>query len=206
MRSRRFFLGAMGASAVQAALSQPVMEVPKPYLQVPTVAGDERTVRVFFSPSCQYSRMYVPFFRNLASTLPADRRLVYSPVVNKGDGIAYAMAFAAVESFYPVLVDQFIEASMVAAQDKGIATGAWAGIERIGRAAGMPIRLPELVLKNSTLVQNAVHRMISVRSSMQVVNTPAVAVAGTYVVTPEVTKGDAALFSQLVNGIISMAR
>jgi thiol:disulfide interchange protein DsbA len=47
---------------------------------------------------------------------------------------------------------------------------------------------------------------VSVRHNLQVQNTPAVAVAGTYVVTPEFTKGDAALFSQLVNGIISMAR
>ena len=206
MITRRILLGSIGFSAAQGVLAQQVLEVPKPYLQVPTVTGDERVVRVFFSPSCQYSRMYVPFFRNLASTLPADKRLIYSPVVNKGDGIAYAMAFAAVEALYPALVDQFIEASMVAAQDKGIATTSWAGLERIGRAAGLPVPLPVVVQKHSTMVQNAVNRMISVRHSMQVVNTPAVAVAGTYVVTPEITKCDAALFSQLVNGIISMAR
>ena len=103
MITRRILLGAIGFSAAQRVLAQQALEVPKPYLQVPTVAGDERVVRVFFSPSCQYSRMYVPFFRNLASTLPADKRLIYSPVVNKGDGIAYAMAYAAVEAFYPAL-------------------------------------------------------------------------------------------------------
>lgn len=182
------------------------MEAPKPYLQVPTLVGDERLVRVFFSPSCQYSRMYVPFFRNLAATLPADRKLVYTPVVNKGDGVSYALAYAAVERFYPALLDHFIEASMVASQDRGIATTSWAGLERIGRAAGVRESLPLLVKKYDSMVQNAVSRYVDVRRSLQIVNTPAVAVAGTYVVTPEITKGDAALFSQLVNGIISMAR
>jgi protein dithiol oxidoreductase (disulfide-forming) len=186
-------------------VAQPI-DAPKPYLQVPTLAGDGRLIRVFFSPSCPYSRMYVPFFRNLAATLPADRKLVYTPVVNKGDGISYALAFAAVERFYPSVVDQFIEASMVASQDKGIATTNWAGLERIGRAAGVRESLPFLIHKHASMVQNDVNRYVQVRHSLQVVNTPAVAVAGTYVVTPEITKGDAALFSQLVNGIISMAR
>jgi hypothetical protein len=183
-----------------------LIDAPKPYLQVPTIAGDARLIRVFFSPSCPYSRMYVPFFRNLAATLPADRKLVYTPVVNRGDGISYALAFAAVERFYPALVDQFIEASMVASQDKGIATTNWAGLERIGRAAGARESIPGLIRKHASIVQNDVSRYVEVRHGLQVVNTPAVAVAGTYVVTPEITKGDAALFSQLVNGIISMAR
>jgi hypothetical protein len=205
MITRRFIVAAVIAGCITKVGAQP-MDAPKPYLQVPTLSGDERLVRVFFSPSCQYSRMYVPFFRNLAATLPADRKLVYTPVVNKGDGVSYALAFAAVERFYPALVDQFIEASMVASQDKGIATTSWAGLERIGKAAGLREPLPLLVKQYDSIVQNAVSRYVDVRRSLQIVNTPAVAVAGTYVVTPEITKGDAALFSQLVNGIISMAR
>jgi hypothetical protein len=41
---------------------------------------------------------------------------------------------------------------------------------------------------------------------LAVTNAPTVAAAGTYLVTPEFTAGDAAMFSQLVNGLISMAR
>ncbi len=178
----------------------------KPYLQVKPIPGEEKSVRVFFSPACQYSRMYLQFFRNLASTLPEDKEFIYTPLVNKGDGVSYAMAFAAVQRYYPTHLNAFIEVSMIAAQDKGISTASWAGIDRLGRASKLPVSLPALVkAKNAEIIKD-VELYVSVRHNLQIQNTPAVAVAGTYVVTPEFTKGDAALFSQLVNGIISMAR
>lgn len=178
----------------------------KPYLQVKPIPGEEKTVRVFFSPACQYSRMYLQFFRNLASTLPEDKEFIYTPLVNKADGISYAMAFAAVQRYHPNHLNAFIEVSMIAAQDKGISTASWAGIDRLGRASRLPVSLPALVKANNAQIMKDVELYVSVRHNLQVQNTPAVAVAGTYVVTPEFTKGDAALFSQLVNGIISMAR
>jgi hypothetical protein len=150
--------------------------------------------------------MYGQFFKNLAGTLPQDKRLIYTPLVNRGDGLSYAMAFAAVHRFYPAYLDSFIEASMIASQDKGVSTATWQGLDRIGRAARLPESLPVLVKGNEAQVVRDVELYISLRHNLQVVNTPAVAVAGTYVVTPEFTKGDAALFSQLTNGIISMAR
>lgn len=178
----------------------------KPYLQVKPIPGEEKTVRVFFSPQCQFSKMYLHFFRNLSASLPEDKRLIYTPLVNKGDGISYAMAFAAVQRYFPAYLDNFIEVSMIGAQDKGISTSSWVGIERIGLASKLPVSLPKLIRDNSLRVVKDVELYVSVRHNLQVINTPAVAVAGTYVVTPEFTKGDAALFSQLVNGIISMAR
>ncbi|PUE56535.1 hypothetical protein B9Z44_14450 [Limnohabitans curvus] len=99
-----------------------------------------------------------------------------------------------------------MEVSMIATQDKGISTTSWAGIDRLGRASKLPVSLPALVKANNAQIMKDVELYVSVRHNLQVLNTPAVAVAGTYVVTPEFTKGDAALFSQLVNGIISMAR
>ncbi|MEY4566326.1 MAG: hypothetical protein RLY14_1296 [Planctomycetota bacterium] len=182
------------------------LEQLKPYLQVKPISGEEKIVRVFISPSCQFSRMYGQFFKNLAGTLPQDKRLIYTPLVNRGDGLSYAMAFAAVHRFYPAYLDSFIEASMIASQDKGVSTATWQGLDRIGRAARLPESLPVLVKGNEAQVVRDVELYISLRHNLQVVNTPAVAVAGTYVVTPEFTKGDAALFSQLTNGIISMAR
>jgi len=210
MKRRDVFFVTLGTvCASKTALTQPASQADqqlKPYLQVKTVAGDERAVRVFFSPSCQFSRMYLQFFRNLSATLPSDKRFYYTPLVNKADGVAYSMAFAAVQRYLPQLLDNFIEASMVASQDKGISTSAWVGLERIGRAAGLPESLARLVNQKYSSVVLDVEQYVSLRHNLQVLNTPAVAVAGTYVVTPEFTKGDAALFSQLVNGIISMAR
>lgn len=92
----------------------------KPYLQVKPVAGDERMVRAFFSPSCNYSQMYFQFFKNLQATLPDGKTFAFTPVVNKGDGISYALSFLAVQKFYPAYLNNFIEASLVGVQDKGL--------------------------------------------------------------------------------------
>ncbi|OYU42005.1 MAG: thiol-disulfide isomerase, partial [Burkholderiales bacterium PBB4] len=112
-------------------------------------------------------------FKNLAGTLPEDKRLIYTPLVNRGDGLSYAMAFAAVQRFYPAYLDSFIEASMVAAQDKGVSTATWLGLDRIGRATRLPVSLPKLVKDNETQVIRDVELFITLRHNLQVVNTPA---------------------------------
>lgn len=178
----------------------------KPYLQVQPLSGDEKNIRVFFSPNCGFSRNYLQFFRNLATTLPEGKSLIYAPLVNKGDGLIFALSFAAVQRFYPHFLDRFIETSMIAVQDKGIATSNWVGIEKIGQMAKIPVSLPALVKQNQAQIQKDVERLITIRHHLNILNTPAVSVAGTYIVTPEFTGGDAQLFSQLVNGMISMAQ
>lgn len=178
----------------------------KPYLQVKPVVGESDTVRVFFSPACSFSRAYMQFFKNLGATLPAEKRFVLTPLVNRGDGVGYAMAFMAVQRFYPRYVDNFIEASFIGVQDKNITTKNWLGIEKIGQAARLPVSLSMLVEHNLDVVKRDVADNLRVRSALQVENTPAVAVSGTYIVTPEFTNGDMQMFSQLVNGVVSMAR
>jgi len=72
--------------------------------------------------------------------------------------------------------------------------------------AKLPVSLPALVKQNQAQIQKDVERLITIRHHLNILNTPAVSVAGTYIVTPEFTGGDAQLFSQLVNGMISMAQ
>ncbi|PZR46039.1 MAG: hypothetical protein DI523_18930 [Paraburkholderia fungorum] len=99
-----------------------------------------------------------------------------------------------------------MEASFIGAQDLGISTLNWAGIDRIGRAAHVPVSVPLLVEQHAGELKEALNSLLNLQKDLEVTNTPAVSVAGTYVVTPEFTNGDSELFSQLVNGIISMAR
>jgi hypothetical protein len=178
----------------------------KPYTQVKTVAGDEHMVRAFFSPSCPYSKMYFQFFRNLSATLPESKTFAFTPLVNKGDGVAYAAAFLAVQRYYPNYVSNFVEASLIGVQDKGVSTLSWAGIDRIGRAAHIPVPVSRLTYQHKKELIADLKSLTLLQKRLEITNTPAVAVAGTYVVTPEYTQGDAAMFSQLVNGLISMAR
>ena len=182
------------------------MEQLKPYLQVKPVAGDEETVRVFFSPSCPFSRMYFQFFKNLEATLPREKTFSFTPLVNKADGVQFALSYLAVQKYYPAYIHNFIEASFIGVQDKGLSTLNWAGIDRIGRAAHVPVSVPDLVQSHSDTLKNSLQSLLVLQKSLEITNTPAVSVAGTYIVTPVFRGGDAAMFSQLVNGIISMAR
>jgi hypothetical protein len=188
-----------------AVASGSAAEPPHPYLQVRTVEGDEFRVRAFFSPSCSFSKQYLPFFLNLASTLPRDQQFAFTPVVNKADGLAYAFAFAAVQRFYPRHVNNFVDASLRGVQDLGLSTRSWAGIERIAKAAAIPVPLGRLVEGNLPVLKGDVERLITLQARLQVTNTPTVSVAGTYLVTPEFTAGDPGQFSTLVNAVISMA-
>ncbi|UVA77176.1 hypothetical protein PAQ31011_05185 [Pandoraea aquatica] len=195
----------LGAPVANAQVPQG-MEQLKPYLQVKPVLGDEETVRVFFSPGCQFSRAYFQFFKNLQATLPKEKTFQFTPLVNKADGIQFALSYLAVQKYYPAYLHNFIEASFVGVQEKGISTQNWAGIERIGRAAQIPVSLPQLVNSHADTLKASLEALLVTQKSLKITNTPSVSVAGTYIVTPEFTGGDAALFSQLVNGIISMAR
>jgi hypothetical protein len=150
--------------------------------------------------------MYFQFFRNLEVSMPAGKIFAFTPLINKGDGLGYALGFLAVESFYPRYVDNFVEASLVGVQDKGVATLNWAGIDRIAKAAGVPVSVPQLVHDHARELHTDLEHALRIQHELAVTNTPTVSVAGTYLVTPEFTAGDAAMFSQLVNGLISMAR
>ena len=200
------WLGALSVSRSVWAQAPAGMEQFKPYLQVKPVAGDEETVRVFFSPGCPFSRSYFQFFKNLEATLPKDKKFAFTPLVNKADGIQFALSFLAVQKYHPAYVHNFMEAAFIGVQDKGLATRNWAGIERIGQAAHVPVSVPALVQAHSETLRTALQALLVTQKGLQVTNTPAVTVAGTFIVTPEFTNGDTALFSQLVNGVISMAR
>lgn len=177
----------------------------RPYLQVRPVDGEAGVLRVFFSPSCSFSKAYLPFFKNLQATLPGDWRFALSPLINKGDGMAYAMAFAAVEHHYPAHVSNFVEASLVAVQERGMGPSNWRALERIGQAARVPVSVPQLVWRDRPVTANLVDVALTRQKRLGITNTPSVAVAGTYIATPEFTNGDTTLFSQLINGLVSMS-
>ena len=114
-------LAAFGAHRAGAQEKAAAPEL-KPYLEVAPVAGDETMVRVFFSPNCAYSKQYFQFFKNLEATLPKNRQFAFSPLINRGDGLAYALAFEAVRQAFPRNVDTFVDASLQGAQDHGLHT------------------------------------------------------------------------------------
>ena len=177
----------------------------KPYLEVPSVDGEENMVRVFFSPSCPFSKQYFHFFMNLAATLPKSKEFRMSPLVNKLDGPTYILGYLAVQRYYPRYLKNYIEASLIGVQEKGMSPKNWYAIEKIAAAAQIPTRLGPLVQENQSRLKADFSNLVSLQKKLKITNTPSVAVAGTYIVTPEITDGDPQLFSELVNGVISMA-
>lgn len=207
MINRRVFcLLSSGAAYLPLGFAQSLPQDLKPYLEVKPYAGEASTVRVYFSPACQYSKQYLGFFKNLSASLPEEKKFFFTPLINRGDGLEYALAFVAVARYYPQYVTNFVEASLLGVQERSLSTRNWAGIDRMARAAQIPIPLSIVVLKNQKQLIADANQLISLQEHMGTKNTPAVTVAGTYLVTPEFTAGDANQFSQLVNALISMSR
>ena len=204
----RIVLFAIMSSIGQALYAQPTTSANpseiKPWVQVKTVNGEENTIRGFISPNCPFSKQYFGFFKNLQATLPPSEKFIFTPVVNKGDGIEYALAFFAVQKYYPQYLNNFVQASLEGAQDRFINTKSWGGIERIGKAAHIPESVVKLVDAHKQELQAAVVKGIKLLSDLKITITPSIAVAGTYIVTPEFTDGDMYQFGQLVYGIVSM--
>lgn len=178
----------------------------KPYVQVEPLKEDLEVVRVYFTPECTFSRSYLPFFSNLKKTLPPNRKFVYSDVVNHRDGAVYALASATVRKVFPNYVNNFVEASMIAVQDKGLPVRSWQVIDQIGKAAQIPMPLSRAVWEQKQLMQAEVIEAVRMQNHYKISNTPSVAVAGTYVVNPEIAMGDMEMFSNLLNAVISMTQ
>jgi thiol:disulfide interchange protein DsbA len=184
----------------------------KPYLEVTPYKADENVVRIFFSPNCIYSRKYLSFFKNLGSTLSAktSKETLFTPTTNVVDGLNYATAFAAVGRFHPHYVQNFIDASMIAAQDKRVNVFSWGGIDIVGSAVGfgrskqLPESLPLLVSKNRDILIRDVKQYQAAQRALRIIGTPSVAITGTYIISPEFTLGDADRFSELINAVVSM--
>ena len=206
LNRRKFQTGlVMGGMAVSARAATPPPEF-KPYIQVKTLAGDERAVRVWFTPSCTFSKEYIGFFKNLGATMPESKKLIYSPVVNKAEGYAYPLAFSAVALKYPEYIQNFVEASLIGVHERGLSVSNWQSINKIGDAAGLPQKLTLVLESNIASARVNVLNLVQAQSSLKITNTPSVAIAGTYIVTPEFTNGDQEQFSKLVNALVSMAQ
>ena len=177
----------------------------RPYLEVMPVAEDSQVIRVFYSPRCPYSLQYMGFFNNLSTSVPKNTGFEFTPLVNTGDGVSYALAFLAVRRYQPAYVRNFVTASLIGVQEKHVVPSNWGGIDRLGKAAGLPVPISQMVNRHREQLTSDLQQALAVQKALGVTNTPSVSVAGTYIVTPEFTRGDQQMFNQLINAVISMA-
>lgn len=205
MKRRNFFIGVSTVASLDFVRAQNFKKDEfKPYFEVSPILGEEEKVRVYFSPSCPFSKQYFPFFKNLEGTLPVNKQFIFSPLLNRTDGVAYGLAFSAISLSYPKYINNFVEASLEGVQNRGQTVRNWPGIDRVGQAARLPVSAAQLTQENLEKALFETQRLIEIQSKCGIKNTPAVLIAGTYWVTPEITNGDSSQFSQLVNALISM--
>lgn len=183
-----------------------------PYFEVkPIYKLDDHTVRIFFSPDCQFSRQYLKLFKNLNNTLleQTNKIVIFNPLLDAKTGYMYGMAFGAVQRFFPPYMQQFMEASMIAVQEKSVDVNNIKAIEYIARATGfgrakdLPVSLPQYMARNFRLLHDEAKSYHLAQKSMNVLATPSVTVDGKYLVTPDITNGDPSAFSNLLNALIS---
>ena len=74
-----------------------------------------------------------------------------------------------------------------------------------GRTKQLPESLITLIDKNRALLYLDVRDYQAAQKALQIIGTPSVSVAGSYVVSPEFTMGDPDRFSELINAVISMS-
>ncbi len=157
---------------------------------------------MFFSISCPICAQHNPTIARWGKTLPRGWSLEQVPVAtpDKESVIATRAYYAALEAA-PSRIDLFLEAAYTAVHDKGMNPndpGTWAVA---AKAAGISnfdtawknVRKEQVLMAHRKLVD------------YEIAATPSIAIGGRYVITPEDTNGDAGLFMQLANGMVSKA-
>jgi hypothetical protein len=186
-----------------------------PYFQVPTVDQDYQTVRLYYATFCPYSKSFLPFFKNLARTGSQLTKLNFepTPVVNREDGMGYAITYAAVRRFHHDRVWDFFEQSLIATQDKNMNMKSLEDIKKVLTSSGInPEKLRQEIIKNQKDLAKDVDWMIYAQDVYMLTNkkdprstvTPTVVIAGTYVTNPSFANGASSTFESIINALISM--
>lgn len=188
--------------------SQPQKEndLPKPYTELAKkISGDTRAVKVFFQYTCPFCANYFSGIDGWGKTLPPSWKFEWVPVVastSKEEFIA-AMAYYAALQTDPQKISLFsLHAyDAIISQRKLVSDpNTWIGVCRA-------CQMHEQVFINAfkkvapSVIQAAAKDCARYRIS----ETPSVAIGGSYVITPNNTNGNAELFYQLLNGMVSKA-
>jgi protein dithiol oxidoreductase (disulfide-forming) len=215
--NRRQFLNSMIACGWASLLLSPSLsfaqsqsqkenDPPKPYTELPKkIAGDLRTVKVFFQYTCPFCANYFSGIDGWGKTLPPSWKFEWVPVVastSKEEFIA-AMAYYAALQTDPQKISLFslYAYDAIISQRKLVSDpNTWIGVCR-------SCQMQEQVFINAfkKVAPNVIQAAAKDCARYRISETPSVAIGGAYVITPSNTNGNAELFYQLLNGMVSKA-
>lgn len=170
----------------------------RPYREVGPFPEDDGGVGIFFDFACGHCRNYHSMMTGWAATLPHKYlRARFVPVVANKDDIVAAAAFYAYEQKVkgnPVAMADFLSRGYTEVQENRQSKGdgrMWRRLANGPMSAGEEVRR-RVVAAGDALVK------------YKITHTPALAISGRYVITPDDAGGSPQMFLQLMNGVASM--
>lgn len=174
----------------------------KPYREIARQASDAKHALIFFDFACPVCATLHDRLARWGASLPKDWRVSFIPVaLQNKESLMAARAYYAVAVHEPERLLPFMAAVYKAAagsQGRLALEGTWVSAAK------------EAQLKNFQAAWAKVDREVVVAANRKLVGygievTPSVAIDGRFIITPDNTNGNADLFIQLCNGMVSKA-
>jgi len=209
----------LGKVAFAQTASTPIPKVPQPKADQegnPAIpwhettpmpgSGDARLCRVFISLTCPYCAQYHEALWSWSRSLPAGWGAEFIPVLVQGqDSFIQAKAIAAASKADPSKLGEFLRSAYYALQQQKLPTAQESTWKGIVSASGYDMEVYSAAWRALPSDYDLVNPIVEAQSHYGISVTPTVVVGGTYLVTPDDTHGNQALFMQLLNALVSKA-
>lgn len=177
-------------------------EIPAPYKTVGPLKEDANRVIVFFAFDCVHCRETLPAISKWGATLPKNLKFEMIPVTT-----AESQYIISSRAWYAALATGAADSSMglfaEQAMDLVQTNGMSIDSSEMWRKAVVYAGIRNFESAWRSVPPSVVVRAITKLSDYQVTSTPAIAIGGRYVITPDNTNGDMGLFMQLASGLVS---
>lgn len=201
MQRRDFILSLLMATAgLPLSSANAIAATGMPYREV-KVSGDYNRVIFFFDFNCPICRDVHYRIFNWGRSLP--KSVQFEPLLVCPPTTEYMMALRAwyiVAKLSPEKIDQFADAVYTQVQDNGKRLDTADIWLTVVAKLGIPNQFFDEWKKFDT---SLIRRAGGKYYGYDITATPALAIAGRYLITPDNTNGDMALFLQLANGLVS---
>jgi thiol:disulfide interchange protein DsbA len=175
---------------------------PLPYREAGPFEKDRERVYLLFAVTCPFCRVQHALLAGWGATLPPPFAFEAVPLVAGTVDIPFARGYYAAAHAEPGRLALFVSALYVLVQDRQADPGAEQTYRRAAAEAGIELQAFGTAWDSAETLRAILHaRRIYLAYDPDA--TPALAIAGRYLLTAERTHGDYAVLLQLANGLLS---
>lgn len=173
-----------------------------PFNEVQRQSDDARSALIFFDFNCPVCATHHEKLVSWGSALPREWRAEFIPVaLPTKESVVAARAFFAVAAADPAKLTAFMAAAYRRVHGAGApmsAQSTWTAAVREAGVRGFEAAWAKVSTKQ---LEAAMAKLLTYGIN----STPSIAIGGRFVITPDNTNGEANLFYQLANGMVSRA-